>query len=650
MRPLLLALLALAACVLAASAATDLYSRSFSSFSALRLAQPSAAGELVYLTSHVAGKYKGGGMFIGSLTAAADDGGMTASNGTAYHWTRAVEDYETLNVLHFGAYHDGTTDDHDAVMAMWKWSISQTDDRARNGIRLVEGAIYLSAFDISDSNVTDFAVYGPTTPYGVRPLVTITSDKSTTPAFKVCAQNVVLRGLGWNGQVTGTVDSLRVPLTQSNYQSFIQNIYVGNSGQTVNVFGFQGTATGKHVFDFLNLVQSKFDQIYHSYCYGNVWNIGWSGADGSYWDHTRSIEISNINIQYSYGVPGALNLPRVEDGTLRNIWIEHSRSPGDISSGQWIIDALNIESTFGALYMNGTRDITRQLSLQSGASILRGTDIDSWLSDSDMGWMRQDPYGIQANAPVASLWEASMLRGSNTGNASVWLSIGTFQTQALGGMWEIEILSKIGNDVASGVRPTNNGAPGVTRIMMQRGASTVPVVTFTNEGSTGISAVRYNGNYVSYTTLWVQVAANVLEYGVFIRGTGITRFYAGTWNMYSLSGATQTATPSGSTVVPGKTSLHNGVAGIGAEGSVITIDTVTVDPTEVNVTAIAGFMIQKLNGVDYAIPYYSAPEEFPQDPPTGVPPTAPAPSAASALIFPAVALLSALLLSALAVL
>ena len=656
MRPLfLLSLLALLACAAAVSAATQPYSRSFNAFSELRTSAPDSNGELVFLISYKSGSYKGGGMFVGNLTAADDDNGTIASGGGSWHWARAVEDYETLNVLHFGAAHDGTTDDHDAVLSMWNWSRSQTGSPlARNGIRIVEGNILISPIDISSYNVTDFAIHGPTTPYGVRPLVYILSDQSSKPAFTVSAERVTLRGLGWNGKCKGTADANLKPLTKSNVQPFFKNVWAGDSGQSVHVMGFQNMDGGGHVFDVMNLYQSKFDQVYSSYCYGDVWHITWSGEDGTYWDHPRSVEISNVNLQYCFGDGGGIFAKRMEQGTLRNVWIEHSRYPGDISDGAWIIDALNIESTPYPMIMNNTRDIARQISLQSGASILRGTDGDGWLADEEKGWIRQENYGILANAPVASLWDASMIRGTNSYNTSIWLNVGRVETQQAGGIWEFEILSKMGNIApnTSTVRPTNNGAPGITRVMIQRGPGTQPIVTYSHEGTSGVTGVRFYGlNSATYCILYVQLAANVGEYGVFARSTGITRFDSGSWNLFRPSGDVSTATPSSTTVAVPKASLHNGEAGIGAEGSIVTIDTITVEPDTVNTTMIAGFMITKINGVDYAIPYYEAPADYPQDPPLGVPPyVAPPTGAASPVKVPLVGIICTILLAAIAVL
>nr|MBA2814745.1 amylovoran biosynthesis protein AmsF [Candidatus Pantoea persica] len=40
--------------------------------------------------------------------------------------------------------------------------------------------------------------------------------------------------------------------------------------------------------------------------------------------------------------PG-FNLPRCGQSIIDNGWIEHCDYPGDISNGQWIVDALSIE-------------------------------------------------------------------------------------------------------------------------------------------------------------------------------------------------------------------------------------------------------------------------------------------------------------------
>lgn len=104
--------------------------RKFSSWTELSAATPAATGERVYLSDYnntagwAARMLNGGGWFIGNKVASSSwltpDGGIIAGNSAdkTYFWKRDMP-LDDINVMHFGAMGDGTTDDSPAAMRMF---------------------------------------------------------------------------------------------------------------------------------------------------------------------------------------------------------------------------------------------------------------------------------------------------------------------------------------------------------------------------------------------------------------------------------------------------------------------------------------------------------------------------------------------------
>ena len=595
---LLLAVVLLIVC--SVQAAYPAYGRSFDSFDELRNSKPTAVGEIVYLASHIAGLYKGGGQFVGSLTSATNDFGMIASNGSAFHWDRLVEDYETLNVLHFGAYHDGVHDDQAAVLRMITWSAKQNSNLLRNGVRFVQGSIFISPIDLTATDRADFAIFGPTAPSAHGPYTTIVSDGSSSPVFNVSARRMTIRGLAWDGRATATVGADYVPTAISNKQPFFQNIE--SAGEFLNVESFYATRTGGIVFWVLDTLDTKFLNVETYNTYSNLWNISWSWDPQGAWDHATAVEVNNLYITNSYG-DCMLNATRMGQGLLRNVYIKKCLNPGNFENSQWVVDNFYVEDckeTFGFL---SNRDLSHNMQLVN-ATITRGGSPKQWLGSYDQGWIQTNSYGMTVKGPFGKLWKASTLRGSNDESSPLWVELGTFKTQAAGGIWKIDALSRVNYRAANYTRPTENGSGGRTTIMLQRGSDSTPVVTYSSQGYAAVTDVLYKGIDDQHASLWVQIAPNCGEYAFFARGTGAYRMNTSSTgvNLFKKSGATQRTEPSGYTSAPRKASLHNGAAGFGAERGILSLDS-TVNATLVP-GALAGHMIQKVNGVNIATPYY----------------------------------------------
>lgn len=607
MRPSLLfafvAVLLIVCCARSAHATDPGYGRSFASFDELRNTRPAAAGEVVYLVSHIAGMYKGGGQFVGALSAGTNDYGMVASNGGTYRWNRIVPDYEQLNVLHFGATHDGVTDDHDAVMRMINWSFSTGSGTGtfRNGVRFVEGSIFISPIDITATDRGDFALFGPTAPSARGPTTTIVSDGSLKPVFNVSTRRVTIRGISWDGRATATIDANYVPSAISNFQPFFQNIEV--AGEFVNVESFYATRTGGVVFYLLDTLDTKFYDIETYNTYSNLWNISWSNTAYASWDHSTAVEGYNMFITNSYG-NRMLNITRSGQGVLRNVFIKHCRNPGSFENSQFVIDNLYIEDCKEPLNFLNNRDVSNGITLVN-ASINRGYSPNPWngISGYDLGWIQASNFGAFLQGPFAKLWKASMVRGSNDDYYPLWVKIGTFKNPTKGGVWKIEALSRPNYvENANYTRPTANGSGGRTNIMLQTGNDSAPIVTFSTSGYGAILDVSYTDVTATSVALWAKVAPYCGEYSFFIKGTGKLRAYTTTTDqsMFLPSGKTQADTPTNSSSASRKASMHNGSAGLGAERGILTVDT----KTQLTAGSVAGHFVTKVNGVNIATPYY----------------------------------------------
>ena len=598
---LLLLLAAALALVCLARAGTAPYGRTMASFDELRNTRPTNTYEPVYLLSYHLGLFKGGGVFVGFLSADDDDGGFTASNGSDFHWDRKIGDLEELNVLHWGAYHDGVHDDHDAVLRMVNWGAPSTEYFGRNGVRFVAGSIYFSPIDVAGVSRNFFALYGPTSPSPYGPVTTILSDGSNRPVFNITSRFTTVRGIAWDGRATATVDpNTYVATAVSNKQPFLRNNVTG--GEYFNVDSFYATRTGGIVFILLDTIDTKFSNIETYNTYSNLWNISWSYQVVGVWDHSTAVEVNNMHITNSYG-DCMLNATRMGQGLLRNIYIKKCRNPGNFENSQWVVDNFYVEDCKEPFGFLSNRDLTHNMQLVN-ATIKRGTSPVQWLGPYDQGWIQANSYGLTARAPFAKLWKASLIRGSNNQTSPLWVEIGTFRTNSTGGVWKIEALSRVDYRAATYTRPTANGSGGRTNIMLQRGADDLPVVTFGSQGYAAVTDVAYKGVSDTHTNIWAKIAPNCGEYAFFVRGTGTYRLNISTtgMNLFLKSGATSLSAPSGYTSAAKKASLHNGSAGYGAERGLLTVDT-TANATLVP-GALAGHTIQKVNGVNIASPYY----------------------------------------------
>lgn len=577
-------------------------------FADLRTTAPTKAGDIASLKRYYDkdSSFHGGGDFVGFLgaTTLTDDGG-TVAKGSSFYWKRIIDDTDRVNLYHFGAKGDGTTDDSDAFKRMLTWSQSYDSSSKDIGVRFPAGKFLILPMDLSTSEIPFFALYGDDSPYGVLPRTTIVSDKSASTVFKVNARRTVIRGISWNGQATADTTNNTGAITAamlSNVQPFFENTTI--EGEFVNVHCFRTQYNGGTVFKLLDTLDTHFDQIYTQNTYARVIDASWSNSPNGVWDHSTAIELSNANFQYGYG-DATLMMPRVTQGVIRNVWIEHTRFPGDLSNGQWIVDALSVEDCDNALSMNNSRMLIRQLNLQDGATVSNDSTADAWLSGYERGWRRDENFGTVMTGSFKAGWYSGY-KLSHTSTVDKWYRLGKFSFPKVNQQWTLEMMGKLATTSPSGTAasPLQTISSGVTYLNLQRCASAVAADMF-HRGWTPVVDVKYKPSCTDIVEVWVKLKAGSGDTMFNIRSTGPTRFESGACCLFSPDLSEVTDETTIGTVTPSaRLSFHNGLAGLGAnEKGVVTLATSeAVAPVS---TAPSGYITLNVNGTDRKFPYYT---------------------------------------------
>ncbi|MCX8965725.1 amylovoran biosynthesis protein AmsF [Erwinia psidii] len=577
-------------------------------FADLRTTVPTKAGDIAALKRYYDkdSSFHGGGDFVGFLgtPTLADDSG-TIAKGSGFYWKRIINDTDQVNLYHFGARGDGTTDDSDAFKRMLTWSQSYDSIAKDIGVRFPAGKFLIFPMDLSASEIPCFALYGDDSPYGVLPRTTIISDKSANTVFKVNARRSVIQGIAWNGQASADTTTNTGAITAdmlSNVQPFFENTTI--EGEFVHVHCFRAQYNGGTVIKLLDTLDTRFNQIYTQNTYARVFDVNWSNSPNGVWDHATAIELSNANFQYGYG-DATLMMPRLTQGVIRNVWIEHTRFPGDLSNGQWIVDALSVEDCDNALSMNNSRVLIRQLNLQAGSTVTNDSTADSWLSGYERGWRRDENFGTVMTGSMKAGWYSGF-RLSNSSTADKWFRIGKFTFPKVNQQWTLEIISKLSTASPSGVaaNPLQAVSSGVTYLNLQRCASAVAADMF-HRGLSAVVDVKYKPSYSDIVEVWVKLKAGSGDTMFNVRSTGPTRFDAGSCSLFSpdLSEVSDETTI-GTSTPNARLSFHNGIAGLGAnEKGVVTL--ATSEAVAPSGTVPSGYITLNVNGTDRKFPYYT---------------------------------------------
>lgn len=600
------------------------------SFDDLRKTAPAKAGDLAILKRYYDkdSKFRGGGWFIGfpqTNNIPADDGGVTAvDQNKKFFWQRIVNDPEEINIFHFGGRCDGKTDDADAYRRNFMWVFNQKDGSDTLGVKLPSGTTMISSVDLTDlGEIPVFAVYGDTRANkGWRPRVKIISNKGDKSVFKVNARRTIIQGVNWNGQCTADTNKILgaiMPEQRSNNQIFFENICA--MGQYIGVHCFRAEKTGGSALKFQDTIDTSITEIYGSNTFGAVIEAKWSDTKAGGWNHSTAVRLENGNFQYGYG-PATLDMPRMAQAIMKNIWIEHTRFPGNLNDGQWVLEANSIESSDNPLNLANTRCVINGYYFQGKGTMTleRVKSSDNWLSGYERGNIRTETYGIIMTDACFRAGYYTGYKMTNNSNEDKWFYVGDFSFPNVNQIWEIEFLSKRGGTVptAKNEQPSDMAGMGRRIISMQR--CTTPsnkvYADMRMEGTDAIVDVVYQRLWADHGKVFVKLAANSGDTIFNLTTNGPTRFDQGACTLFSNDYrecvGDQLAEMTTSVEKKQKDyarpqqrfSIHNGIAGVGAnEQGVVTLQTVEGKAPK-DLAKPAGFTTLNINGVDRFVPYY----------------------------------------------
>jgi hypothetical protein len=218
-----------------------------------------------------------------------------------------------------------------------------------------------------------------------------------------------------------------------------------------------------------------------------------------------------------------LNLPRCSQSIIHNGWIEHSEFPGDISNGQWIIDALSIEDCKNPLIAHNSRLNMRQTNLQAGSWIDNSMEGERWLNIWEMGSTRVESYGVAIDGSLKYNYITSRFRLANNTNQETWFELGNFYSPTVGDSWEIEVFgqSQFNNGTAN--QPLMNvidgkGTGGRAVIHLQRKTKNAEA-SWSAEGSSPVVDVRFEPRSETDTKVFVKLAGWTPTTAILIKST-----------------------------------------------------------------------------------------------------------------------------------
>jgi amylovoran biosynthesis protein AmsF len=560
----------------------------------LRKTRPLFEGAKVKLKSWHEGFEVGGGEFVGSFQPAQDDGGVNFA-GQGFHWRRVVEDFNRLTLFDFGAIADGKTDTAPAIMAMFTWSQQANQQIC---IQFPAGTFFVSVCDFGDKYLNFFRVSGAMVNFGYFPATTVVSDGKSEFIFSMNARRVELSNLIFNGNND----------KNPNKQGFFHNICPG--GQFFRGACLRFNFVGGTAISLQDTLDCKIDQWYASRCSGDVIKSGWSGQKQGKWDHSTAIELSNFNAQHCRG-GNVLNLPRCGQSIIHNGWIEHCDNPGDISNGQWIVDALSLEDCKNPLIAHNSRLNMRQTSLQSGSWIDNSSQGDRLLSIWEMGSTRVESYGVALDGSLKYNYITSRWRLENNTNQETWFDLGSLYSPTVGDSWEIEIFGQAQFSNGSGDQPLMNlisdkttGGRAVIHVQRKKGRSEA---SWSAEGSSPVVDVRYVAEHDTDVRIFIKLAGWTPAAAVLVKTTGKDRFVTG--RCARVNARMQPGNPPAGDATkraPQRFSLHNGKAGVGAnEQGDLLMASRPLSADQVDTSKPEGFVSVVINGKQVALPYFA---------------------------------------------
>ncbi|MGK3126327.1 hypothetical protein ACCY16_19590 [Candidatus Pantoea formicae] len=491
---------------------------------ALRATEPTRAGELASVLEYTAGTAMGGGLFVydKSDNTTKEDFGITFVTAKGARWKRVLFDYNSVTVLDFGAVADGKTDCVEAVKRMFDWSQA---NYPATGIRFTAGKFLLSQFDIASKEVNRFKLSGAPVNFGYFPTTTLVSDrKDNQVMFNVNARYVEISGFVIDGESSATGSS-------TNSKGFFKNII--QAGQFLRVSSIEFRNLGGRGLDILDTLDCKIDQWYARDCQNSLIHAYWSDNPNGKWDHSTAIELSNFNIQRNKARP-AIYAPRCTQAMIRNGWIEHSSDPGDISNGQWILEALSIEGCDTPLKMAYCRTITLQKNIQGGNGFdftPRPGDIE-WLSEYERGSVEIDNTGIIINGALNYDYVTAQHQMNNLQDAHSWWCVGEVQLK-LGQQVHMRVIGTAAYNSMGSTQldATDRTSEGVAHIYLQSLKSQI-ACTWSGEGSCPVSQVQVEQIRSGECRIYVKLSSYTASAKVLLETNGESRMEAGTHFLY----------------------------------------------------------------------------------------------------------------------
>lgn len=561
------------------------------SIAALRQTRPLFAGAKIKLKSWHDGLVLGGGEFVGFYGTAKDDGG-TLIAGDQFYWRRVVTDINALTLFDFGAIADGKTDAKQAIEAMYAWSIQ---GKYLVGVQFPAGEFFVSQCVFHQQPQAYFRLAGATVNFGYFPATTLISDGQAAFVFSVDARRVEISNLVFYGRGQA----------QAKQQGFFHNRCQG--GQFFRGSCLRFIAVGGTALSLLDTLDCKIDQWYASHCTGTVIKARWSDRSSGRWDHSTAIELSNFNAQYCR-TGRVLDLPRCTQSLIHNGWIEHCDHPGDLTDGQWIIDALSLEDCANALIAHNARLNMRQINLQTGGWIDNARQGESWLSAWEMGSTQIESFGMSTEGCLKYGYLTSTFRLTNTALQPVWFNIGSFYSPAMGDSWEVEIFGQSACHAQAQRHQlsTDQGTAGKAVITLLRKAGGTEVTWFA-AGASPLTEVCYVTPFATDTQLYVKLAGASPASIVLVKTSGKDRFSAGVCARFTPRMIQQDppSTRQRRRALP-RFTLHNGKAAIGAnEQGDLLLTSRSVAQEQVDLTKPAGYFTAVINGQRCAIPWFS---------------------------------------------
>lgn len=496
----------------------NISSLTVSDIAALRATEPTSSEQMVVVKGYYSGVNMGGGIFVydSDDKTTADDFGMNIVTPKGARWKRYVNDLNDVNVVFFGGISDGQTDCRDAVLKMIDWSKIHYKGDGDICIKFPAGTFFLSKIDISATHAKNLRIAGGLVTFGYLPATTLVSDKKNDDVMMTVNASFV--------EITSLVidfDTINNP----NTKGFYKNILTG--GQFLRVSCLRFIRLGGRGLDVIDTLDCKIDQWYATGCTGSVIYGRWSGQIEGSWDHITAIELSNFNIQ-NCTTSETIDLPRCSQSLIRNGWIEHTEFPGDISNGQWIIEALSMEGCTNPLKCYYTRAITSQTNIQVGQGYDFSETGDEWLSAYERGRIDIDNTGMRVVGSLNYNFITGQEKLDNRSSNEKWFYIGDIFMPAVSSQAHIRIVgtSRYVHHSAT-ITGYSTGTPEGSADIYLQSINDKMIACWHGEGSSPIVRAYIESTQSTHGKLYVKMAAYTGFAIALVDTNSVDRFQAG---------------------------------------------------------------------------------------------------------------------------